>query len=154
MERKSIEQASAEEVREFARIAFGLDIASGAHKTTVMAQLEAVGYISDEITIYDPTQPTQSTATAGTVKNEQGKDCYRILIPEEDKAGGQEPVPVSVQGSAMLVPRGKPCLVPVAYVEALQNAVSYFYERSEGPLGGIGRRREVPAIPYQILPAA
>lgn len=152
--RKKIDEATVEEIRVFARTAFGLDIGAQEHKSTVLEKLATVGYSSDEITIFAPVDPRKTSGTVGTVKNDAGKECYNVIIPEENGPGGQEPVPVGVNGNVMLIPRGKECLVPVEYIEVLRNAVRDEYDPVTTGYGGITKPRKVPAYPIQILPAA
>ena len=72
----------------------------------------------------------------------------RIHVNITEEAGGNEPVPVSVNGKVMLIPRGKDVDVPAEYVEVLQHAISHKYDPL--PDGGMNPvPREVPLYPFQ-----
>lgn len=149
--RKSAKDATPEEVRQYARFN-GLEIDAGAQKQTVLDKMKLAGFNVEEITVFETQKPQASDGGSGTFKNADGKDCYMIFIPEEDKPGGQEPVPVGVNGSVMLIPRGKDVPVPVEFVLALRNAVMDIYDPVTEGYGGIRKPRHVPAYPFQIVP--
>lgn len=152
MNRKSIQDATPEELRQFARV-MGLEIGDREQSGTVLEKLRTSGYTSDEITIFEATTP-KATGKAGVVKDEKGRDCMMILIPEEDGPGGQDDVPVGVNGVVFQIKRGQPVKLPLEYIEVLNNAVEYRYPTAGNGQGGIAEPRKVPAIPYQIVPAA
>lgn len=154
-DRISIEQASAQQLRDFASLVFGLELTGTENKAVMTGKLKAVGYDKEDIPVMGGSSPAASKPAAGAgavQENGDGRDCMKILIPEEDKDGGQEPVFVSVNGSAMYIPRAKPVLVPLPYIEALQNAVQFVYPQYDGEEGGLGEPRKVHSYPF--APAA
>lgn len=158
MDRISIEEAHVKDVRAFAQIVLGLEVGDGEHKATVVDKMRTAGYMSDEIALVETGAPRATSGQPNVVQNEKGQDCIRVLIPEDDKPGGTEPVPVSVNGSAMLIPRGTPQLVPVAYVGVLRDAWVWKYVQKEiqpelGQYGGISEPSRVPMYPFQEMPA-
>lgn len=150
-ERKSAEEATVEEVRQYARF-LGLEIEKAEHKATVLAKIGTAGFNTEQITVFEEIAPTPTPKRTMTVKNRLGKECYKVMIPEEDKPGGEEAVPVGVNGSVMLIPRGQDVLVPVEYVGVLRNAVMDIYDPVKDGLGGIRKPRKVPAYPFQLVP--
>lgn len=152
MNRKKIEDATPEEMRQFARV-MGLEVGDGEQKRTVTEKLITSGYTSDEISIFEHVSP-RTTAKAGVFKDEKGRDCMMILIPEEDSPGGQDDVPIGVNGVVFQVKRGVPVALPLEYIEVLNNAVEFIYPQTRDGQRGMVEPRKVPAFPYQIVSAA
>lgn len=150
-ERKSIDDAKPEEVREFARVALGLEISDGAHKATVVEKMRVAGYQAEEITIISPVQPRQSRGLGAVFENENGEDCMTILIPEDDDPNSQPFVMVAVNGSPMKIDKGVPQDVPVRFIEALDHAKEKRYPKSKPSEHGLPEGRDVPRFPYQIV---
>lgn len=73
-----------------------------------------------------------------------------IFIDKTDDAGGDQPVPVSVNGRNMWIERGKPQRVKRKYEHALGNALRVVYDQPDGPRSA-PVAREVPSYPYRIL---
>lgn len=111
-------------------------------KAEMIAKIRAVGHDRDTIEVehIEPAKPKAASDSDG------GADKVRIIIPASDAPGGQDPVPVSVNGSAMLIPRDQECEIPYPYYEALKNAVRQVFT----PLsdGGISPPKSVPAYPF------
>ncbi len=151
-ERVSIEQASAGDLRAFASITFGLELNGTENKLTMISKLKTVGYDLDDIPLIGDLTPgpapVSSDGKMPTIKNDKGEECCKILIQVEDKDGGDEPVPVGVNGVLMYIPRGEPVLVPVAYVEVLNNAVQLIYEPTES---GLKAPRQVTSYPHSLV---
>lgn len=78
-----------------------------------------------------------------------GRKIVRIRIPSTDQVGGKEPVPVSVNGKAMYIPRDEDVDVPAEYVEALNHAKRTVYDHH--PERGLINRREVLRHSYQVV---
>ena len=69
-------------------------------------------------------------------------------------AGGSDDVQVGVNGSVMLVPRGKDVDIPYRYYEALKNAVADKYEMMPDGKSMNPVPRKVPAYPFQVVATA
>lgn len=151
-ERVSIEEATAAQLRDFATITFGLELKGSENKPTMLGKLETVGYGLDDIPVMGDLTPgpapVSSDGKVPTIKNDKGEECYKILIQRDGEAGGDEPVPVGVNGVLMYIPRGEPVLVPVAYVEVLNNAVQFIYEPTEN---GLKAPRQVTSYPHSLV---
>lgn len=81
-------------------------------------------------------------------KPDRGDELIPIMIQISDKEGGQRPVPVAVNGTAILIPRGKPCEVKRKYVEVLAHAIEQHAVLDDQ--GRIIGMREVHAYPFSI----
>lgn len=154
LNRKSIPLAEAnlDQMREFASNVLGLRVAANIGEDTLRARI-AEAHNGSEINVTEAGQePAPQTGTPPTppAAAKQKEETRRILIQEQEGAGGRDPVPVSVNGTAMLIPRGKPVDVPARYVEALTNAVQWQYDTDEE-----GRMlpdpRKVPSYPYSVV---
>lgn len=145
----SIEEASAAELREFAVNTLGLDIHANSKRETILAKIGPV-WDKPEITVSEAeleseqVGPTPQPVTAAQQPPEPEK--VRIHIAIQEGAGGQDPVPVAVNGKAMAIPRGKDVSIPVPYYEVLRNAVTHKYDVDDnGSI--IPTPREVPLYP-------
>ena len=94
----------------------------------------------------NPRNATMMEFPSGTGKM---RECVRINIPIMDPKlhpGGDEDVKVSVNGTAMLIPRGQDVVVPVEYVEVLEHAVQFVYDEydeNSDMMGGLKAPRLV-----------
>jgi len=156
MQRIEIADATAEQLRQFGSIILGLQLGGTENRQTMIAKFSEAGYGPDFINLGDPaTAPVGSPKEGGAFNsrlNERGDTEVRIVIHKQDKAGGEEPVPVAVNGRSMWMPRGVPHLVPETYVEVLDHAIEKIYPEYDpsenGGRGGLGEPRLVHAYPF------
>ena len=73
----------------------------------------------------------------------------QIQISTEDKAGGDEPVPLKCNNRTIWVPRGKPVMLARKFVHILANAKRTVYDHDDQD--GLKNRREVPAFPWHYV---
>lgn len=156
----AVSEATLPQLKAFATTVLGLEVARNATQDIVIGKIREAGYNLDHITVFEEVTPSQRGRTEGSdakasarvVKTGQdGRErvYYRILIPNEEKPGGEEPVPVGVNGRSMFIPRGQPVEVPEEYVEVLENAEAYVYEPYDGNgLGGLKPPRAVKSYPF------
>lgn len=129
----TIEEASTEALRNFAEAHLGLAIHANTARKNIVAKISEA-WDNDYILVMEEQQGSHVQETKRAPEGVK-PDQYRILIPKTEDPGGDEPVPVGVNGKVMLVPRGKPVDVPKAYYEVLRNAVRHVYDSL--PDGGI-----------------
>lgn len=143
-----IAQASKEQLRAFAETHLGIVMPPDAKTETLRAKV-AAAWNKDEIVIQDDAPAsTQPDRRAAPISAPDGK--VKLIIQRTDDAGGDEPVPVGVNGRVMLVPRGEEVEIPKPYFEVLKNAVKHIYEPlKDGGMNPIPRK--VPMYPYQQL---
>jgi hypothetical protein len=138
----NINEATGPQLVWFAQNALNIEgIRPNMSKAEMIAKIRAVSYDKDTIEVED-LQPAKVKAADPS----DTRDKVRIIIPASDAPGGQDPVPVSVNGSAMLIPRDQECEVPYPYYEALKNAVRQVY--TPLPDGGLSPPKDVPAYPF------
>lgn len=77
----------------------------------------------------------------------KGEPKVKLLIHEQEGAGGKRPVYVGVNGTGMLIPRGQIVEVAYRYYHALANAVRDVYDQDDE---GTIHKRQVPAYPFQV----
>lgn len=154
MKKIAIAEATEAQLRRFASDTLGLDVARISKIETLRAKVrEAHGH--DEIMAADAPEPealqdAASPARAGKRAAASGK--VKILIAATDEKGGDEPIPVGVNGSVMLVPRGAPVEIPAAHYRVLASAVTDRYETDDA--GNIKPDpRRVPRFPVTLLQA-
>lgn len=155
-----IADATEAQLRVFAETVLGMSIHPNAKRETVIAKVIAA-HQGDTITVEADDAAPQAAQVqapapilAGKAEADEtdtsGDGLVRILIETRDEPGGDKPIPVSVNGRAMLIPRGKEVDVPRKYVEVLTKAVRHVYDPIDG--GGISTTpRNVPAYPFRII---
>lgn len=72
-----------------------------------------------------------------------------LQINKEEKPGGDEPVPIAVNGKAMYIERAKVCEIPYRYYLALTYAVRTIWKQTKDD--GTREASESPAYPYNVL---
>lgn len=99
-----------------------------------------------------PGQPFKHEFPKGSGRE---RDCVRVVIPKMDPKifpGGTEPVPVSLNGSAMYIPRGAPQIIPVEYAEILASAERFVYPEydpeEDNGRGGLKEPQVVKEYPF------
>lgn len=149
-----IEEATVEQLRAFASAYLGLDIHGSTKEENVRARV-AKAWGKPEILVPDAGEDETVVARGGqpphpvtAAHQPPDKGKVRLIIQRTDDSGGNDPVFVSVNGRAMLVPRGKEVEIPYRYFRALEKAVIYRYEPL--PDGGIDPvPRKIPLYPFQ-----
>lgn len=147
-----ISEAKPEQLREFANETLGLNLPPNTLETTLRARITAA-HDKTFITVKDEEEPTAQVGPKPkpvTAAQEDPPDLMvKVYINQTEEPGGSDPVKLSCNGSAMLVPRGKDVLIHVKFVEILRNATQMKYE----PLadGGLSEGRKVPLYPFSIL---
>ncbi|WP_422028171.1 hypothetical protein [Roseovarius sp.] len=154
-----IEEAAPAELREFAKTILQLDLDGREGADKLRSKIKEAGYHADTITLFDMASADVKAAQADSKgrrtfmkKDAAGKDreYVKILIPTQEKAGGEEPVPVGVNGRIMYIPRAEVVEIPVEYAEVLENAEEFIYEPYDGNgLGGLKPPRVVKSYPFQ-----
>ncbi|WP_022727224.1 hypothetical protein [Fodinicurvata sediminis] len=150
-----IAEATEQQLRDFAESYLGISVPHNTKLETLRAKVSQA-WTKDEIIVEvaDAHQAQEGTPPPPATPEQQppGKKQVRILIQRTDEPGGDEAVPIGVNGRVMLVPRGQEVDIPEDYYQVLKNAVTHRYEAL--PDGGINPEpRKVPAYPFQVLHA-
>lgn len=143
-----IEDAKAYQLRKYAEEVLGLQLRAGESAMSIKAKIAAV-IEGDEIDVSedDPALPKLQKA-APELAEKPAK--VTIIISRTNEPGGNQPVPVAVNGRAMLIPRGEPVEIPEHFFEALKNAERAVYDQY--PDGGINPTpRIIPEYPFQRI---
>jgi hypothetical protein len=142
-----IAEATEEQLRAFAETHLGISIHANSKIETLRAKVSAA-WNKDEITVSDDAPEPRLERRVAPVSASNGK--VKLIIQRTDEAGGDEPVPVGVNGRVMLIPRGEEVEVPQSYFEVLKNAIKHIYEPLKD--GGINPvPRKVAMYPYQRI---
>lgn len=148
-----IDEATEAQLREFAADTLGIEIKVNAKVEQVRAQVEQAWDRDIPVTEASP-KPTLAGDQPVAVTDDQNpaeKGKVRINIGIQETAGGNDPVPVGVNGRIMLIPRGKNVDIPEAYLEALTHAVTFKYDTGPDGIGMNPVPREVQLYPFQII---
>lgn len=153
MPRVLITDADAKQLRTFGKIFLGLDIEGNETINQMKSKLQTAGYEHDYIVSAEPEaqQPegVSRPVSYREVKMPSGEMQKQVCIQIEsaNMVGGDRPVPVGVNGQAMLIPRGRPVWVPESYEEVLRNAVEDHYDQTDS---GLGTPHKSRSYPYSI----
>lgn len=177
MPKVALSNASLPQLRDHASITLGLDVGGLTTRPQFLARIsEATGveppYDGVMIDVFDQPvaaggrvrdvpKPIPSAGEPPAAAPESGARAAKrvILIAKEKGPGGSDPVPVGVNGSIMLIPRGRKVEVPEPYVEVLRNAVQHIYDvamDASGLVVGLkGDPEQVPLYPvHEFGPAS
>lgn len=156
-----IKDATATQLKQFARLHLGLQTPQSESRDKLEARIREVHAdttipveVEDDAAAAPPVgaPPPPATPAQEAVVEAKARKLERIQIARQDGNGGDRPVPVSVNGKTMLIPRGEPVAVPEEYAEALRNAKQTVYDKNSDE--SLGEAREVPAYPVSYLGAA
>ena len=121
-----------------------------ASRESLIAKLNLIGYTGLTITVED--EPVVAAPTQKTVADDPMETEYEtIIIDQTDGAGGDRPVPIMVNGVAILVERNKPQRLKKKFVEAIRNAVQGVVVQGAD---GARYRRDIPTIPWRYASPA
>lgn len=147
----ALAEASEAQLRTFAEDYLGMTFPANTKVETLRAKIKSA-WTKDEISVADaaPEEPLVGQAPPTPKGQEIAPGKVKIIIQRTDDSGGDEPVPIGVNGKVMLVPRGEEVGIPMAYFRVLENCVTYRYESLKD--GGINPiPRKVPLYPFQRI---
>lgn len=148
-----LNDAGAAELRAYAETQLGITFGGAESKVNMRAKiLEAKPDLVEIPALEKAAGPTQQGDAPKPVTASQpppAPEKVRIIINRTEDPGGDEHVPVSVNGRAMLIPRGETVEIPLPYFQVLQNAVRHVYDPLPDGKGINPKPREVPMYPYQ-----
>ncbi len=130
--------ASPQELKEYARDELNLSL------TLTMSAETMRQKIKDKLAEVGKSEPVPDNSE----KKIKGVKYRSIMIPDSEKPGGSEPVPVSYNGTQFTIPRGVEVSVPEFLIEILKNAKQDII--TQGTDGEI-ITRTVMAYPFQIV---
>lgn len=172
MKRIKISAATEAQIAEFLTVMHGVELKPAelrSRNALTLAVRRVIGD-ADEIVVSDAAPA--SPPTAATSSNEYGsiseflafarrpdltdeerrrrdETKITIIIDRSDEPGGDQPVPVSVNGRNMFINRGEPSDVRYPYYAALLNAQRLVVEQSK--IGDAPNERTVQAYPFQTI---
>lgn len=150
MKKVSIQDATEAQLREFANGTLGLDVHVNAKLETVRAKVQAA-WDGPEIMVTD--EPQEGVPQA-IKRNDDGRGEHThalVMISVTEDPGGSEPIPLSVNGRAMWVERGKPQAIRAPYYEVLCHAIKKIYDPMPDGTGLNAIPRLVPQYPFSFL---
>ena len=149
--KKPIDEASPQEIRNYAMVSLGLDVTGSENRNQIIGLMKKAGVEPEFIVIHAQAKEVdRSQGQSGGVKVINGVKHLAIIIASLPGVGGDRAIPLRVNGSNFIVPRGKACWVPEKFVESLQNAVGLEYEPTED--GGLSEGRVVSSYPFNRVP--
>ena len=153
-----IADATADQLREFGNLYLGLAF---DRDTPVDVMRTQIGKAVQKSTItvgIDPKPRVRPREAAAQSDGEAVQSDYVVIrIQSQNEPGGEQPVPVGVNGSVMLIPRDQDARIPRSYYEVLKNAVVDRYEPEivNGLMVGMkSEPRRIPAYPVQLIASA
>ncbi len=104
-----------------------------------------------EITIHEEDSPTITARVEPAGKNKGARRMATVNIGNQDRSGGDEPVFVAVNGTAMYVPRGDNVDIPYEYKHVLDNAIKGVPQvDKDGVLTGFKPTPEYPVSTVRV----
>ncbi|MER9912799.1 hypothetical protein NKJ71_19425 [Mesorhizobium sp. M0050] len=148
MQKILIADASAKQLADYAETVLGLEgVDYRLGKGKIEEKMRAVLYDKDFIEVEDDEAPI---ARINPPAPTNARRMATIMIPNQDKPGGTEPVPVAVNGRQLWIPRQAPQTIPWEYMHALDNAKKFVYE-TDGNGTLILPPSEVHEYPFSVL---
>lgn len=157
----AFDDASREQLMDFAVNQLGLTIHKSTNTQTLIAKIKA-GYSEEFIVIKDeanePAPPAAASEpsappappkalTARTLK----APMVTIQLHQQEGPGGRRPLPFTVNGSTMLVPRGRDSEVPYYIYEAMRNGKQMVVEYEVDDRGDeVEVHKEVNSFPFDV----
>ena len=166
-EQVPIEEADADQLRQFARNNLGMDFHHNKQIAGMLAEIKKAWINPHIMVAIEDDEEALADAMSGTPPPEpenfdrgeavrplpQGTSrddpLVRLTLHETSEGGamGKQPVPISVNGSTMLIPRGVEVEIPYRYFLALGYAVRTHYDQdAEGNINAA----DVPAYPFSV----
>ena len=152
-------EASPEQLRIFANQWLGMTLPPNAKETTLRSRV-ADAWSKDFILVLEQPDntvqerveaPPPEPSDSGNGNDEPKRRYVRLVINESDKAGGRDPVSVSVNGRAMLIERNVESEVPEEYYQVLKDAIEYRYDPNPDGNGLNPIPRKVHRYPFQVV---
>ena len=148
-----ISEATEQQLRDFASTHLQLDIHHNAKLETVRSKVEQA-WDKDEIFVDAPEEADMSGQAPQPVLNSQ-QPCppgfVRIRIHQTEEPGGDEDVPIGVNGKINLVQREKDVTIPHEYYEALTRAIEYRYEMLPDGVNMNPVPRQIQKYPHSVI---
>lgn len=161
--------ASLAQLKEYAGATLGIDMNQSTDETEIRAQIMIAAPGVTELTVTAVDVPVIPTAQPQEIKP-QRKPAVTLIDNDLEQSGrndavavieiqvgsgknGQDPVYVSVNGTSMLIPRGKQVPIPYRYYNALRHATRIEYEQITDDRGNPGPLlpRQVPEYPVSLI---
>lgn len=147
-----IADATVDQLLYFATTILGLDIHHAVRKRETILSKISTASDATEITVTDEVPVAAGPAPKPEQKHIPAHERPPVIVKIAlgEATDGEEAVPLSLNGKAMLVPRGRWCQIPYAYYAGpLLHAVEDRYEPLKD--GGIKiKPRQVPRFPHEV----
>ena len=149
-----IEEATADQLRWYAVNVMGIDNLSSnpnTRKEILLQRIRDAGHLADSIEVADTPEtqrPCSVNPDAEEAAGMAAAGLVEIMIHTAGEGESNDDVFVAVNGTPILLPRGKEIMVKRQVVEALGHATRLVYP--EQPDGGLGTPREVAQYPFSV----
>lgn len=154
-----IGEATVGQLRYYAEVVLGLDLGPNPNikPETIIAKIGQAGHDGPTIQVPAPADATEAeepldanpehALSPGSYQRSHAKRW--VQIDAQEGPGGKEPVQVAVNGTLILVPRGRPVELAEPYVEVLENAEKTVHDYD--PEAHTLTPRSVPAYPMRLM---
>lgn len=163
-------QATEAQLIECLTVVHGVEIPPKTNRARLLLELNKVSpdgtvLVSEAVAAAPPSSVTAPTVAsvadflAHAARNDLSDDerakrdatKITVIVDKSDEAGGDQPVPVCVNGRNMFVPRGEPVAIRYPYYVALVNAKRLVVEQTRD---NQTFERTVQAYPFQTVGVA
>lgn len=168
MIKKSIEDATIDELKHYGQVALGVNMGSSKNRETILAKIKSVHDgkfievdeasqvdMSGDAPIDPNAMPEDLKAKGGAVaigkkfseRTGRNDPVVNLTVTADEKAGGDRHVFTSVNGVSFLIPRGEPVDVPYRYYLTLASAIKTEINQDEN---GTLIPRDIQVYPHQV----
>lgn len=146
---KDLNTADKAEMREFAREVLGITMTGNLSEDKIRERIRNTCIERGiDIPVSGADAAAREESQQRTRSRAEREGWPTIMIPDQDKPGGNEPVFVGANGKGYTIPRNVDVQVPHAVVEILKNARQEIVtQRDDGSLDV----RKVLTYPYQVI---
>lgn len=147
-----LSKANKTQLYNFAK-AMGLEFNQGSDVDSLRELILSAGWSQDvipDIKLPGPARNVDRATNRQIVWNKNGRACFPIMMHTREGKGGDKPVPLAINGVALLAPRGEPVPIPIEYVfGSLEDGVQRVPETDRD--GKIIGWTDVPNYPFQYV---
>lgn len=147
MKRVPITEASPKQIATFCSTVLQLPNVDYRMGTNKMLALMSSVWDKDYIEVAED-EPDIERINAPQPEPGERRMCT-IRIPNQEIAGGGQPVPVAVNGKQMFIERDKDSRIPYEYMMALKDAQKMVFDQDAN--GTIIGQRLVPEYPFNVI---
>lgn len=148
----AINDAELADLRSYARNVLNIEVSNNLGRDRLISKISDIEPNIEEIHL--PDGEGGNAADNKTPAEQATEDSNKVRIRIHETEDDEDAVPISVNGRAMFIPKGKDVDIPRKYFEALDNAKVIKYAKGRGREPGdaaISRPTKVHLYPFSVI---